>query len=131
MVGNPFSPKELMDLSSELGSDCPLFLAGGASIMRGRGDQIQPLNMHQAQRLKSQNVMLLLPSIHVSTPWAYNEFSRKRDHESSEELSSPHSIATSLAIVRLEKPSIMTFPLSWSLNLLLLQLPDVYSKMPK
>ena len=87
MVGNPFSPKELMDLSSELGSDCPLFLAGGASIMRGRGDQIHPLNMHQAQRLKSQNVMLLLPSIHVSTPWAYNEFSRKRDHESSEGLS--------------------------------------------
>ena len=119
MVGNPFSLKELMDLSSELGSDCPLFLAGGASIMRGRGDQIHPLNMHQAQRLKSQHVMLLLPSIHVSLLGHTMSFLVKgiMNHRRTVRV---HSIATSLVIFRLEKPSIMTFPLSWSRNLLLL-----------
>jgi 4-diphosphocytidyl-2-C-methyl-D-erythritol kinase len=36
------SPSELAALAAQLGSDVPFFLAGGAAICRGRGQQVEP-----------------------------------------------------------------------------------------
>ena len=77
LAGHPFPVGELMEMSSELGSDCPLFLAGGACVLRGRGEQVEPLSTDQARRLEGQRLLLLLPGIHVSTPWAYSALARK------------------------------------------------------
>jgi 4-diphosphocytidyl-2-C-methyl-D-erythritol kinase len=40
------SMTRLHDLASQLGSDVPFFLYGGASVCRGRGEQIEPLRGH-------------------------------------------------------------------------------------
>ncbi len=48
--GNRVSCDELAELAAELGSDVPFFLAGGAAICRGRGEQVEstvtPGEMH-------------------------------------------------------------------------------------
>ena len=37
------SGRELAEAAAELGSDVPFFLAGGAALCRGRGEQVEPL----------------------------------------------------------------------------------------
>lgn len=37
------SPRQLCQLAAQLGSDVPFFVSGGAAVMRGRGDELEPL----------------------------------------------------------------------------------------
>ena len=46
----------LIELAAELGSDIPFFVRGGAALMRGRGDELEPL-----PELKAQWLVLLIP----------------------------------------------------------------------
>lgn len=61
----------LMAVAASLGSDCPLFLAGGASIMRGRGERLEVLDEAAARRLRGRRVLVCHPGFGVETPWAY------------------------------------------------------------
>jgi 4-diphosphocytidyl-2-C-methyl-D-erythritol kinase len=61
----------LPELAAAVGSDCPLFLHGRPVIMRGRGDQVEPLPEATARRLRSQRVLVFKPAFGISTPWAY------------------------------------------------------------
>lgn len=56
----------LAELAAELGSDVPLFLAGGAVLMSGRGEQIRPTE------LKWRGwIVLLMPGFSVATAAVY------------------------------------------------------------
>ncbi|HTT57971.1 MAG TPA: 4-(cytidine 5'-diphospho)-2-C-methyl-D-erythritol kinase [Opitutaceae bacterium] len=62
----------LAALAARIGSDCPLFLPGGPVVMRGRGEQVEPLPAAAAARLHGRRVLLFKPaSVGVATPWAY------------------------------------------------------------
>lgn len=64
---------KLAELAAEVGSDCPLFLAGGAAVMRGRGERIERLPAATAQRLQGRRVLVGKPGFGISTPWAYGQ----------------------------------------------------------
>lgn len=60
--------RQLMDLASQIGSDVPFFLAGGAALATGRGERIRLL-----RPLPTTWVVLVRPPLQVSTEWAYGE----------------------------------------------------------
>lgn len=64
---NPLSSKRLKELATILGSDCPFFLDQRTMLMEGRGEILTPLPLD----FKGLYLVLLFPSIHVSTQEAY------------------------------------------------------------
>jgi 4-diphosphocytidyl-2-C-methyl-D-erythritol kinase len=61
-----------MELASELGSDVPFFLVGGAAVGLGRGTELYPL-----PDIPSWPGLLITPGIHSSTVEAYGNLHRK------------------------------------------------------
>jgi 4-diphosphocytidyl-2-C-methyl-D-erythritol kinase len=55
--GTRLGPAALRQLAAQLGSDVPFFLRGGAALLGGRGDQLQPL-----PPVRNQWLVLLLPA---------------------------------------------------------------------
>lgn len=64
-------PEKLATMAAQLGSDCPLFLAKGPVIMRGRGERVEALPEEAAGRLRGRRVIVFKPGFGISTPWAY------------------------------------------------------------
>jgi 4-diphosphocytidyl-2-C-methyl-D-erythritol kinase len=79
-AGSPLDPKALADVAAGLGSDCPLFLARGPVVMRGRGEIVQPLAAGPAARLRGRRVLVFKPSLGVATPWAYGQLAAGSPH---------------------------------------------------
>jgi 4-diphosphocytidyl-2-C-methyl-D-erythritol kinase len=71
LTGHRLDASALGALAARLGSDCPLFLADGPVIMRGRGEQIEPLTATERARLTGQRMLIFKPSFGIGTPWAY------------------------------------------------------------
>lgn len=71
LAGRPMEETRLAALSAAIGSDCPLFFAGGPVIMRGRGEDVQPLLPEASLRLRGQRVLLFKPSFGIATAWSY------------------------------------------------------------
>ena len=67
----------LMKMASELGSDVPFFLLGGAAVAMGRGTELYPLPDTKARR-----GLLVAPDVHVSTPAAYRALTPRLTTES-------------------------------------------------
>lgn len=63
----------LSSLAAGLGSDVPFFLEGGAAIVTGRGEEIEPVSPLRF------HAVLIHPRIGVSTAWAYRELDRMRE----------------------------------------------------
>ena len=61
----------LAAVAAGLGSDCPLFLAGVPTIMRGRGERLEFLATAECARLTGRRVLVCRPSFGIETPWAY------------------------------------------------------------
>jgi 4-diphosphocytidyl-2-C-methyl-D-erythritol kinase len=57
---------QLLELASQIGSDVPFFLAGGAALAMGRGERMRLL-----RPLPTTWVVLSRPPVPVSTEWAY------------------------------------------------------------
>jgi len=64
-------PDMLGELAARIGSDINFFLAGGAALCRGRGEQVEPI----ACKL-SAAILLVNPGFGISTKWAYESWSR-------------------------------------------------------
>ncbi|CAN5374828.1 4-(cytidine 5'-diphospho)-2-C-methyl-D-erythritol kinase [soil metagenome] len=62
------SQKQMMDYASALGSDCSFFIQDSPMIGSGRGEVLDPVVLN----LKGFYVVVIKPSIHVSTAEAYN-----------------------------------------------------------
>lgn len=71
LTGAGLGHDALLALAAGLGSDCPLFLAGGPVVMRGRGEQVEALPAGAARRLHDRSVLLFKPGFGVSTEWDY------------------------------------------------------------
>ncbi|HEY4988848.1 MAG TPA: 4-(cytidine 5'-diphospho)-2-C-methyl-D-erythritol kinase, partial [Opitutaceae bacterium] len=61
----------LAALAAGVGSDCALFLSPGPSVMRGRGERIEPLAKEAYSRFRGTRVLLFKPGFPIPTPWAY------------------------------------------------------------
>ena len=71
LAGEPLDERALVGLAVKLGSDCVLFLLGGAVVMRKRGDHAQLLSTSTARRLRGRRVLIFKPGFGIATPWAY------------------------------------------------------------
>ncbi|MCG9899033.1 MAG: 4-(cytidine 5'-diphospho)-2-C-methyl-D-erythritol kinase [Hydrotalea sp.] len=63
------SKQELIQLSLQLGSDCPFFIENKPCFATGRGEIMFPIEVN----LKSYHILLINPNIHISTAWAFKE----------------------------------------------------------
>ena len=67
------SPEGLAAVAADVGSDCPLFLAEGPVVMRGRGERILALPATAASRLRGRRVLIFKPGFAIATSWAYGQ----------------------------------------------------------
>ena len=67
------STEELCRLAATIGSDCPIFFHQGASISRGRGERIEPIE------LPSLHFVVVKPSEGLSTAAVYGECMKNHD----------------------------------------------------
>lgn len=88
LYGQPFSIKELHTLASSIGSDVPFFLYGGTALVEGLGDVISPLPVPTAYPL-----VVAVPTVGVSTSWAYQRIDEERAVTEGEELLPPRTPA--------------------------------------
>lgn len=71
LAGDPLGEPALSALAADLGSDCPLFLADGPVVMRGRGERLAPLPPAAAGRLRGRRILVFKPGFPIATAWAY------------------------------------------------------------
>ena len=64
------SAQHLHDLAFELGCDIPFFIDGGIQISEGKGEKLTKLDLD----LTKYFLLLIHPTFHVSTKWAYSFF---------------------------------------------------------
>lgn len=76
LTGEPLAKPDLAELAAELGSDCPLFLERGASVIRGRGEKVEPAPCWTA-KLRDWRVALFNPGTPVSTKNLYGEMAKR------------------------------------------------------
>ena len=77
LAGGRLGPGELAQVAAQVGSDCPLFLAGGPVVMRGRGDRVERMPEEAARRLSGRRVLIFKPDFGVGTPWAYGRIAAR------------------------------------------------------
>jgi 4-diphosphocytidyl-2-C-methyl-D-erythritol kinase len=65
-LGTPLVAEERLRIAAEVGSDLPLFLIGGTVLGIDRGQEVYPL-----QDLSAMHLVVLTPSVGVSTPQAF------------------------------------------------------------
>ena len=61
--------QQLQKYALMLGSDCPFFLLNKPALAIGRGEILQPIKLS----LQQYQFVLLFPSIHISTAWAFQQ----------------------------------------------------------
>ena len=82
------SEKELEEMSTSLGSDCPFFIKGGIQLAEGRGEVLSSIMVKSIPKY----LVLLNPGIHISTKEAYSNVSSSQDKSSLEEVFSSPSL---------------------------------------
>lgn len=71
LCDRPLGDSALSAIAAELGSDCPLFLAGEPLLMRGRGELLEALPAATLETLVGRRVILFKPDFPVATANAY------------------------------------------------------------
>jgi len=79
LSGSPFKAGRLAELGAEVGSDVPFFLYGGAALVSGRGEIIEPIEARS-----DFGLVLCLPGFPSSTPAAFALLDRLRPDDSAE-----------------------------------------------
>ena len=64
---------ELENMSKSLGADIPFFIKGGIQLIEGIGDVLSPID---PAPMKDLQFILVIPPIHISTPWAYRALNK-------------------------------------------------------
>ncbi|ADE53462.1 4-(cytidine 5'-diphospho)-2-C-methyl-D-erythritol kinase [Coraliomargarita akajimensis] len=76
----PLSEHQLLGIAAELGSDCPLFLTGQPTLMRGRGEQLESLPADLVSELCGRKVLLFKPDFPIATAGAYQRLIASAPH---------------------------------------------------
>jgi 4-diphosphocytidyl-2-C-methyl-D-erythritol kinase len=74
------SPKELIHLSAQIGSDCPSFGVDGLCFAEGRGEVVRSVDPSLAENLLGQKALLFRPSIGFSTAEVYKKLAEKKNY---------------------------------------------------
>jgi len=61
---------ELIDFASQLGSDCAFFIINQPCIGSGRGEVLTPISVPQLDEMFG---VLVMPGIHISSGWAFQQ----------------------------------------------------------
>jgi len=69
LMNNVLTYDCLVEIAASLGSDCPLFLEEGSSVIRGRGEQVEFLQ----KKVPPMRLLLFKPFLGVDTAWAYDQ----------------------------------------------------------
>jgi len=67
------STQMLIDMSLQLGSDCPFFIINKPCFAWSRGEMMEPIDVS----LTGFQIMLINPGIHVNTSWAFTQLQPK------------------------------------------------------
>lgn len=97
LLKSEFDPEERLRITSEVGSDLPLFLIGGTVLGLGRGEQVLPLADQP-----STPCVLLLPDIGVSTPQAFADWDELVDGDMQPSGNSQRSLTSSALSDKME-----------------------------
>lgn len=119
LARQPLGAERLAELAAGLGSDCPMFLADGPVVMRGRGERVTPLPPEAAARLRGRRVLVFKPAFGISTPWAYAQLAAQAPASYVPEaeaegalarwLEDPHAAAETLLLNGMEAPAFRKF----------------------
>jgi 4-diphosphocytidyl-2-C-methyl-D-erythritol kinase len=60
---------KLVEYALQLGSDCPFFIVNKPVLAKGRGEQMESLDIS----LTGYYIAIVFPHIHISTPWAFKQ----------------------------------------------------------
>ncbi len=77
--------EEIHALAEKIGSDCPMFLHQGPSILRGRGERVEALENDSLGLSQEKTICLFKPSFSVSTTWAYERMAEDPSNYASAE----------------------------------------------
>lgn len=112
----------LASWAGQLGSDIPLFLYQSPCWCRGRGEIIEPTNLHW-----THDILLFKPSFSIPTPWAYSRW------RSSKEIPGipyePQTIGDVTLFNDLERPVFEKHRFLAELKLFLLEQPETAAAM--
>jgi len=126
LYDKPLKQGRLHQLAAKLGSDCPLFLYDSASLMLGRGERIEPVDI----RLSGFYLILLFPGFTISTKEAYARIQpKKAKHNLSELLSSAPETWKNNLINDFEEALFPVHPILGELKSELYKLGAVYASM--
>lgn len=67
LMDNALGSNQLLELASQLGSDCPFFMFDSPCFVTGRGEVLEPISLN----LKGLHLVLINPGIHISTAEAF------------------------------------------------------------
>ena len=67
--------KVLLDIAKRCGADVPFFLKSKPAIVEGIGDKIKEISLN----FHGHQLIVLCPSVCISTKWAYRELDKKRE----------------------------------------------------
>ena len=79
---------KLENMSKSLGADVPFFIRGGIQLIEGIGDLLSPID---PAPMKDLQFILIVPPIHISTPWAYRALNKTLQPDKSRPKFSPLS----------------------------------------
>lgn len=82
LTGTPLSPKSLIEVATDIGSDVPFFLSTGTAYCTGRGEKLLPLSTPK----QSQPLWIIKPFCGLSTPKVYSAYKPTESPERDPEL---------------------------------------------
>lgn len=82
--GEPLPPGQLAAIARRLGADVPFFLRPECAIMRGLGEQLEPVPA-LAHRLAGRPLLVFKPWAGIQTKWAYAALAARRAYQSVDE----------------------------------------------
>jgi 4-diphosphocytidyl-2-C-methyl-D-erythritol kinase len=99
--------EQLIRYALQLGSDCPFFIKNKPCLARGRGEELQELDLD----LSGCKLLLVNPKIHINTGWAFSQLRPNEDRPSLKELAqSPVSAWKDFLVNDFEGPIFSRFP---------------------
>jgi 4-diphosphocytidyl-2-C-methyl-D-erythritol kinase len=69
---------QLLGFAAQLGSDCPFFIINRPCLGSGRGEILEEV---QIAELDGLSIVLVLPGIHISSGWAFQQISPRKPKE--------------------------------------------------
>ncbi len=72
------SNDELLSMAGELGNDCPFFINNVPSLVSGRGELLNPIDL----KLEGYKIVIVKPDININTTYAYSKIIPYENHKS-------------------------------------------------